>query len=478
VVNPAKILRASTASPAMSAASSMPSRRPSSQASINSHFGLPEPVLHDSPRPLTEWPFLQAFMREDLLHVEDASNLVQDFEIRCWEDVPTSAVMFALTEKGSKTPLAIMILGLNYRRPFDAAYREWLRQLRASLVNGLLSVRATEFEAMQRQSTLELERAKEVFFSNIAHELKSPLTLIAGPISDLVDIVRDEKSKTLLKMAQRNVARLARLVSNLMDFSRIEAGKLNGHFRNVNVGAVTANLASMWRSAIEKAGLKFVVDCDDSHTPQNAYIDLDCWEKILFNLISNAYKYTSDGTISVRLTYTQHSMELAVEDTGRGVSFASLPHLLERFHRSQEAEGSGVEGTGIGLAYTSELVKLHGGHLVVDSKVASESADGSHGSSFQVIIPLGTDHLDADRVETAEVEAQISKYGLDFIEEATYWSRDRSDGSSETMSDFGGSMESSEGSSLRGLGQTTLFFDKRKDVILVADDSTGVLQVF
>ncbi len=465
-----------TASPAMSAASSLAaSRRASSLASFSNlahHDPLIE-VLEDIP---TEWPFVKAFTESGLLHIEDATQLVQGFEVRCWEELPTSAVMFSLTEKGSKTPMAIVIVGLNYRRQFDLPYREWIRLLQSTLLSGLIAVRSTENDALQEQRLRELERAKEIFFSNIAHELKTPLTLIAGPINDLQDKISDESSKNLLKMAQRNASRLTRMINSLMDFSRLEAGKLQGHFRNVNVGLVTENLATMWKSVIEKAGLKLLVQCDVSPTAFDAHIDVACWEKILFNLLSNAYKYTdTGGCITVSLSYTQYAFELTVEDTGRGIPRASVPHLTERFHRTQEAENSGIEGTGIGLAYASELIKLHGGHLSIESKTAEESDDGSHGSTFLVIIPLGTDHLDQDHVELAEMDMQPTKYGLDFIDEATQWNRERSDSSSDSTSDYGSGIDSSEGigSGLRGLTNSTLFFDKSSDVILVADDNIG-----
>jgi signal transduction histidine kinase len=462
-----------TTSPAMSAASSLAtSRRGSSRASYG-NFIPHESLTEGVERSLTEWPFAQAFTENDMLYIEDASELVQGFQVRCWEDLPTAAVMFSLTEKGSKTPMAIVIVGLNYRRPFDRQYREWLRLLQSTLLNGLTAVRSTENEAVQQQSARQLDRAKEIFFSNIAHELKSPLTLISGPINDLLDRVTDRSSKTLLEMAQRNVSRLTRLISSLMDFSRIEAGRLQGRFCSVNVGLVTANLAAMWRSAIEKAGLTFVVQCDIEHMPLDAYIDTDCWEKILFNLLSNAYKYTAAGTIDVTLSYTQHTLELTVQDTGRGISRESLPYLTERFHRTQEAEESGIEGTGIGLAYASELIRLHGGHLSVESNVLDESGDGSHGSKFQVIIPLGVDHLDKDQVGTADMDLKPTKYGLDFIDEAIRGYREKSDTGSDTKSDYGGSIESSEESGLRGLAQSTLFFDKSEDTILVADDNIG-----
>lgn len=194
----------------------------------------------------------------------------------------------------------------------------------------------------------------------------------------------------MLVMARRNVRRLTRLVYTLMDVSRLEAGRLKATFRPANLGVVTRDLAGLFRGAIERAKLRYIVECD--LTPRNVYVDPDHWEKLVFNLIGNALKYTMRGFVHVTLSYEQSGVLLSVKDSGVGIPISDLGLVGERFHRVQSVSRS-HEGTGIGLALIKELIKMHGGVLEIDSSTTSESMDGSHGSTFRVRIPLGSDHL-------------------------------------------------------------------------------------
>jgi len=311
-----------------------------------------------------------------------------------------------------------------------------------------------------------LDRAKSLLFSNVSHELRTPLTLLAGPLDDLLAEAPEGQKREMLVMARRNVRRLTRLVSTLMDVSRLEAGRLKGSFRLVNLGAVTRDLAALFRGAIEKAKLNFTVECDQQN--KDVYVDPDHWEKIVFNLVGNALKYTMRGFVKVRVTYSKTEAILTVSDSGVGIPNSDIGLIGERFHRVQSVSRS-YEGTGIGLALVKELVKLHGGTLEIDSHVAEESADGSHGSTFRVALPLGSDHLPIDAIDHAAAQAMQNTYGKGIVDEAMQWTRDR-EGSSADESLSSDSTPDSSGASSRGLDPTTLYF-KKEDVIMLVDDS-------
>ncbi len=215
-----------------------------------------------------------------------------------------------------------------------------------------------------------MDRAKTDFLANVSHELRTPLTLILGPAEDSLADARDplsprqhERQKTL----HRNALRLLKLVNTLLDFSRVEAGRLQASFEPTDLAALTVDLASTFRSAIERAGLRLVVTTEPSL--EDVHVDRDMWEKITLNLLSNALKFTFEGEIEVSLRATPRHVVLRVRDTGTGIAQDELPRVFERFHRVRDARSRTHEGTGIGLALVSELVRLHGGAIGAESEL-------------------------------------------------------------------------------------------------------------
>ena len=247
----------------------------------------------------------------------------------------------------------------------------------------------------------EVDAAKTAFFSNVSHEFRTPLTLMLGPLEDgLADA--DEplgpRQSRRIELVRDNALRLLKLVNALLDFSRLEAGRLRPHFAPLDVSKFTLELAGMFESAFERAGLGFVVDCPPVGP---VWIDRDMWEKIVPNLISNAFKFTLSGEVAVRLRDEPGGILLEVADTGSGIPEAELPHVFERFHRVAGAGGRSYEGTGIGLALVRELVALHGGRVSVESEVG-------RGSTFRVTIPKGFAHLPADAVSHTPSDSGIT----------------------------------------------------------------------
>ena len=215
-----------------------------------------------------------------------------------------------------------------------------------------------------------------------------------------------------LEMVQRNGIRLLKLVNTLLDFSRIEAGRTQASYEPIDLAKYTAELASIFQSAAESAGLELIVDCPP--LAELVYVDRQMWEKILLNLLSNALKFTFEGKITVSLHLLGNIVSLVVCDTGTGIPTQEVPRLFERFHRVEGAKGRTFEGTGIGLSLVQELVHLHGGTITVDSTLGQ-------GTTFTVQLPTGTAHLPQDRLKTNQSSVYSLAGATSYVEEALGW---------------------------------------------------------
>ncbi|MFF0277127.1 SpoIIE family protein phosphatase [Streptomyces sp. NPDC004330] len=323
-----------------------------------------------------------------------------DLPSGAWSAPPTQALLLPLLGQGT-APYGFLVVGLNRYRPLDDTYRAFLELVAGYLAAGISHARSYRAERQRAEQLAELDRAKTAFFANISHEFRTPLTLIMGPVEELRSLAHDAGTamSAELDMVHRNGLRLGRLVNTLLDFSRIEAGRMQARYEPVDLGTVTADLASVFRSAVERAGLGLRVDC----RPLDAavYIDRDMWEKVVLNLLSNALKFTFEGTIDVSVRADGEEAVVSVTDTGVGVPAHELPRLFERFHRVENSRARSGEGSGIGLALARELVALHGGSL------DAQSVEG-RGSSFTIRLPLGSAHLPADAVVLPDAPARPS----------------------------------------------------------------------
>ena len=297
-------------------------------------------------------------------------------------------------------------------------YRDFFDLAAGRVSAAIGNARAYEEESRRAEILAELDRAKTTFFSNVSHEFRTPLTLMLGPVGELLAKPGDQVSpddRALLTVVQRNGLRLQKLVNTLLDFSRIEAGRVQAVYEPTDLAAVTAELASNFRSACERAGLSLVVDCPPLREP--VYVDREMWEKVVLNLLSNAFKFTFDGDIAVILRPAGEAVELAVRDTGIGIPPEEIDRVFERFHRVEDARGRTQEGTGIGLALVQELVELHGGSVRVASAV-------DQGSTFTVSIPTGKAHLPADRIGGTRALASTALGAGPYVVEALRWLSD------------------------------------------------------
>ena len=263
----------------------------------------------------------------------------------------------------------------------------------------------------------ELDRAKTEFFSNVSHEFRTPLTLMLGPLEDaLTDEAEplEPAQKNRVTLAHDNALRLLKLVNALLDFSRLQAGRAQAHFAPLDIAQFTAELAGMFESAVAKTGVRLIVDCPPLAEP--VWADRDMWEKIVLNLVSNAFKFTQEGQIAIRMHDEPTSVTLEVADTGIGIPEGELPRIFDRFHRVAGVIGRAYEGTGIGLALVRELVELHGGRVSVTSAVGT-------GTTFRVQLQKGFAHLPAEAVAQQASAAHVSREAAAHVADAARWLR-------------------------------------------------------
>jgi PAS domain S-box-containing protein len=372
------------------------------------HPAAPEILPGSGP---SEWPFGKAVPGQpDLIDLDGSLNLPTG----AWHEPPAQALVVPLSQQGG-APLGFLVAALNRHRRLDDGYRGFVHLVAGHIAAGAGSARSYQAQQQRAEALAELDRAKTTFFSNISHEFRTPLTLILGPVDELRGRATgiDEQARQELELIYRNGLRLAKLVNRLLDFSRIQAGRMQAQFEPADLASVTAELASVFRSAIDRAGLTFIVDCPPLDEP--VYLDREMWEKVVLNLLSNALKFTFDGSITVRVDREDTDAIVTVTDTGIGITDAEMPRLFERFHRIETARARSTEGSGIGLALVKELVGLHGGTIAADSQEGA-------GSTFTVRLPFGAAHLDIDDLAPAPGTGAISGViGDPYVQEALRW---------------------------------------------------------
>ncbi|QLH72938.1 response regulator [Rhodopseudomonas palustris] len=362
------------------------------------------------------WPVAEAFRLNAPIVVPDLyDRFGVAFPAGGWRQPPTRAVVVPIPASGDTGRSGFLIAGLNPFRLYDSAYQDFLALVSGQISSAITNADAYQEERRRAEALAEIDRAKTAFFSNVSHEFRTPLTLMLSPLEEALG--RDgipEEQRSLLGIAHRNGLRLLKLVNTLLDFARIEAGRVTAHFTPVDLSSFTAELASNFRSALDRAGLRFVIEAPP--LPQPVYVDRDMWEKIVLNLLSNAFKFTFEGEIVVRVGPDPDGRHAVIEvsDTGTGIPEAEIPHLFERFRRVEGARGRSIEGSGIGLALVQELIKLHSGSIDVESEIG-------RGSTFRVTLPFGSAHLPADRPRHAALQVSTNVRAQAYLDEAIGW---------------------------------------------------------
>jgi PAS domain S-box-containing protein len=375
--------------------------------------GALHPAVIDCKNGESIWRFHTA-LAEDCLVVE-LGQRASALSIPGWPLPPQKATVLPIRLREHSEAAGFLVLGIHPGRAFDDTYRYFVRRIAEQIAIGLASARAYEQERQRAEALAEIDRAKTAFFSNVSHEFRTPLALMLGPLEEVLPEARDRLSPERheqLVTVRRNAVRLLKLVNTLLDFSRIQAGRVQAVYEPTDLAGVTSEIASVFRSAMEKAGLRFSVECQPIAEP--VYVDRDMWEKVVSNLLSNAFKFTFEGAVTVTLKPVDGAAELQVRDTGVGIPEDQRQRVFERFHRIEGTHARTYEGTGIGLALVQELVELHGGSVRVESALGK-------GSTFTVTIPRGTTHLPAERIQAARSVASTAVGAEAYAEEAQRW---------------------------------------------------------
>jgi len=401
------------------------------------------------------WPVHQILSTNRGFTVDNLVELFPDLPPGCWDKPPARARLVPIARQGQEKPVGVFITALNPYRQFDAFYEGFLDLITGQIAASINNASAYEQERKRAEELSELDRAKTAFFSNVSHELRTPLTLILGPIEDALTS-QAPPSPQSLEMLHRNALRLLKLVNGLLDFVRIEVGKLRATFEPTDLSVFTAQLASVFRSAVERAGLRLIVDCPP--LPEPVYIDREMWEKIILNLISNALKSTFEGEIRVTVRASGDQVQVSVSDTGTGISESDLPHLFQRFTRIDGARRRSHEGSGIGLALVQELVEMHGGSIQVRSAV-------DVGSEFTVTLRFGQEHLSRGRVVSSRgAESSLQGAAAPYLQEAMGWLSDVDRLKDEVAPAVAGDAPLQSAAGIAG----------RKPIILLADDNADM----
>lgn len=297
-----------------------------------------------------------------------------------WQ-APQRAVALPLRATSGREPTGVLIVALSPHRPYDERHAGFVEMLAQQASAGLGAARARQLERERLERLAELDRSKTEFFSNVSHEFRTPLTLLLAPLEELARRREQLPARAAdeLDVATRNAHRLLRLVNSLLDFSQIEARRERAAVELVDIGKLTGEIASAFRDAIETAGLALRVEIAEDLPP--VPVNREMWEKVLSNLISNAFKFTFTGEVVVRVKALRLHAELEVSDSGVGIPPAELPNVFKRFHRVRGTRARSVEGAGIGLAIVHDLVQRMGG------QVAVRSVEGT-GTAFTIWMPF------------------------------------------------------------------------------------------
>ncbi|OQP47483.1 hypothetical protein A4H97_08305 [Niastella yeongjuensis] len=379
-------------------------------------MGHPElPNEMDLTRENTEWNDWVRSAGERIVVLGDNDQIRIQVPTGAWDAAPTQFAYLPITEAKRGAPIGMVTLALNPFRKFDESYSNFVQLIADQISSGVTNRLAYEKEKQRAEALAELDKAKTAFFGNVSHEFRTPLTLMLGPLDELLVQKQTQvvAERDVIALIQRNGLRLQKLVNTLLDFSRIEAGRMQMVFKPIDISKITSDIASNFTSAISNAGLEFEIDCPK--LPEPIYLDEEMWEKIVLNLLSNAFKFTFDGKIRVQLRMLPGVAELRIEDTGIGISKEDQSKIFERFHRVYQARSRSFEGSGIGLALVGELIKLHGGSIGVES-------EPDVGTAFIVRLPRGRAHLPAEQIQYRSGEQLSTAIKANvFLEEAMRW---------------------------------------------------------
>lgn len=438
----------------------------------NARRTVPMPMLMQTSEEAQMWPIARALASRQCVVMDNCADLVKGLPIRQWDELPDMAIVIPLSRESSpQTPRGVVVLGLNLFRPLDSDYEDWIQVTRNHLSSALGSVIAYEEEVQRQLDKDKLERAKTAWFRGAAHEFRSPLTLIEAPLEDLDATDLTWTQRQSLELARTNAQRLSNLVNSLLDYTRLEAGQVQARFMLTQLGTFTSELGAMFRPAIERLKIGFTIDVEEDSAAVS--VDPALIEMVVSNLLLIGIKFTKQGNVVLRVWYEDEHANIAVTDSGSGIPAADIDMVTECFHRVDTGADRTAEGTGIGLALVREIVHLHLGELLIESKTAGESDDGRHGSTFTARIPT---NLPAHAESVAPMP--FGAYARQLAREVRSWTRDEAGGSAKAVATAPGPGSTLGPAVAREMVPGGGFADglmfERSDVLLVVDDSADI----
>ncbi|BEJ11189.1 hypothetical protein CspHIS471_0106110 [Cutaneotrichosporon sp. HIS471] len=416
------------------------------------------------------WPIRKALETGQCVLVDNIQHYINGFPIRQWDELPDQAIVVPINnDPENKVPQAVMVMGLNVRRPFDEQYEDWIHMIRGYLSATLAAVTILEEEVRLRLEKEKLEHAKSAWFRGAAHEFRTPLTLVAGPLADILQTKLNPSQRQQLEMVGRNIARLEHLMTSLLDWTRLESGKVEAHFVLTDLADFITELASVFSPVFDKLNIRF---CVDTQAHDAVAVDPVLLEIVVAHLVINALKLTDKGTVSIRLAYTHDMASIIVSDTGIGMTETDIQSATNFFHRIQTAaENRGSAATGVGLSIIKEIVRLHNGKLTIRTKTTAGPGEET-GSTFTASFPLNNE----PNVDTI-VAVPFGAYAKQVANDIKEWSKGGNipfDDSAlvDGTSSLAARPASEASGSLTSPGFTDGLMFERKDVLLVVDNST------
>ncbi|MCL1467912.1 response regulator [Argonema galeatum] len=363
----------------------------SAQNSTQNLSQLPQSVA-----PIAGNPVLQQLLKTIqpvVIHDLDASPQMQGFDLPLRSSARALMVVPLLFE--GKIIGSITLREATNPRHWQQVEIDLAQAVAAQAAIAVEHARLYQKTRQQTERLQELDKQKTEFFQNISHEFRTPLTLMMGPLESVVNHQQDLPYDQAV-IALRNCRRLLRLVNQLLDLQRLDAKRMQASFRPCDLVIMVGQIVEAFRPYCEKKGLRLITELNSC---PRVYLDPERFDKVLYNLLSNAMKFTeTGGSIAIKVETAGDHIRIQVKDTGIGIRTEQIPHLFERFRQAEGSVNRSYEGSGLGLALVKELVELHGGQISVESIYQA-------GTTFTVWLQTGTFHLPLDQV--LEVATQI-----------------------------------------------------------------------
>lgn len=321
--------------------------------------------------------------------VRDGSNSIQFNELK-----PGRYDVYVRAECNGKYSKETKKITITVRNPWYSSTAAWIFYIAA-----IISIVAYAMWQYEKNKREELEEAKMRILINATHDIRSPLTLIIGPLKKLKQRITDKESRADIETIDHNAQRLLLLVNQILDERRIDKKQMHLHCQNTDLTVLAKGVTSMFQSNARQHGISLTVK---SEGKVYAWVDRTNFEKIIQNLLSNAFKFTSDGgEISITLKQDGENIKVEVADTGIGLSEENTEKLFDRFYQGKNTTGLKSAGTGIGLNLCRTLVQMHGGTIK-----AANRTDGKHGALMTITLPTGNKHLKPEEIMDGKPEPQ------------------------------------------------------------------------